>query len=158
MKYVIALLTLFSASAFGQELSNTPLNQSTLTSAPYNVYIQNERMGSGVQTQNTNGYTKAYYWGDGLYSVPRYLPGIGTAHMGWSRNISVKCVQQGSNVVCDGYTIQSQQEQNRGEWILFHPVIETTPKTEVINRYYQTTVIREQPIQPLPMLHKKIRQ
>ena len=158
MKRMALLLFGLAPLAAAQSINNTPIDQQALMAPPYNVYIKNERMGSGTQRQHTDGYTKAYYWGDGLYSVPRYLPGIGTAHMGWSRNISVKCVQQGSNVVCDGYTIQSQQEQNRGEWILFHPVIETTPKTEVINRYYQTTVIREQPIQPLPMLHKKIRQ
>lgn len=152
------LLFFFSTAAFAQtSLTNAPLEQDSVN-APYNVYIQDERMGSGVQTQNTKGYEKAWYWGDGLYSVPRYLPGFATAHMGWSRSISVPCKQEGSIIVCSGYTILSQQAQDRGEWILFHPVVEALTPVAPPQIIEKTVIVKEPCSGQLPDLNKKIRQ
>ncbi len=141
--------------AHAHELTNAPLEQQHLTDAPYNVYIDSATMGSGPQDKHVA--EKAWYWGNGLYSIARYIPGSGTAHMAWSRAIDVKCTESDGKVLCDSFTILSQQGQNRGEWILFHPIIDrpVPPVAPVVTVIHETT--NSCPC-TVPILKKHIRQ
>lgn len=125
------------------------------------VFIQNEQLGSGAPLPSvTVGSELASYWGDGLYYVPGYYPGYPTAGVMWPRMVEVPCTKnQDGSLSCHGYSILAQQAGNRGEFILFKPVIQqpvvaaapAAPVTIVVNSCCPKQ-------EPLPVLKKKIRQ
>ncbi len=121
------------------------------------VVINNEPLGDGPPSHTmTVGTTKAYYWGDGLYFVPGYMPGWPTAATMWPRVVTVKCVKETDGTIhCDGYEIRDQQIQHRGEYILFRPIIVDPPKPPVVVTACPPPM---KPIDPLQLLDKSIRQ
>lgn len=88
------------------------------------VFIQNVQMGTGVPTPSVAiGSEKASYWGDGLYYVPGYYPGYPTAQVLWPRMVEVPCTKNpNGSILCQGFSILSQQVGYRGDFILFKPV------------------------------------
>lgn len=124
------------------------------------VFIKNEQMGSGAPAvQVTMGSSIAQYWGDGLYFIPGYYPGYPTAAVMWPRVIEVPCVKNDDgSLSCQGYEIYSQQAGNRGEFILFKPVIQAPakPVAPTIVEIHNKCGCCEQ--KPLPVIKKKIRQ
>lgn len=148
MKTALLLLSFLAGTVSAQELANTvPANSSFQSGIP--VYVDGGWYGNGP------GVQQAVRVGPGnLYWVPGYLPGFPSAHVYSPRVVNVPCKSISGGILCSGFSIHSQQVGNRGEFILFRPVIEKQVQQKVL--VYKTTVIETPP--PLPLLKKKIRQ
>lgn len=157
MKKLIGLVLslFFAASAWAQTVP-----AGSYDNAPA-VFIKNEQLGSGGPLPSvTVGSEQAIYWGDGMYYVPGYYPGYPTAGVMWPRMVEVPCTKnQDGSLSCHGYSVLAQQAGNRGEFILFKPVIQkpvvaaapVAPVTIVVNSCCPEH-------KSLPVLKKKIRQ
>jgi hypothetical protein len=161
MKHFILFLgfLLFSSHAFA-DVPTTAINGSGSEQSPYGVVtFENMQMGTGQPSNNTSGSTIGMYWGNGLFFVPGYLPGYPTAGVLWVRVINVNCQKVVGGLSCDGSALHSQQINNRGEYILYRPVIKNTPVV-VKTVIEKTTVIKEDSCKcnSLPLVTKKIRE
>ena len=172
MKVLIVAISLFCTTAWAQTppivygKGATPQAQPGI-SAQYDnapaVFIQNEQMGSGAPfARVTEGSELARYWGDGLYYVPGYYPGFPTAATLWPRMVEVPCIKNADgSLSCHGYSVLAQQAGNRGEFILFKPVIEQPAAPVVQTQSPPVTIIVQSCCpkkEPLPLIKKKIRQ
>jgi len=154
---------LFNVHAFADVIKSS-VPYSGDEKSPYGIVtFENVPMGTGQPSNKTLGSTIGMYWGNGLFFVPGYLPGYPTAGVLWDRVIDVNCKKVVGGLYCDGSTLHNQQVGNRGEYILYRPVIQDTPVTVVEK---QTSVI-EKPIiikenscscKQLPLVTKKIRE
>lgn len=86
---------------------------------PATIQVKRVPLGSGVPSSGyTSGYDTAVAVGDGLYSVPGYLPYSPTGMTIYPRVITVACRAIGT-WVCDGYSVTP--DLGRGEYILIKP-------------------------------------
>lgn len=120
MKRSLFLLLFISAAALADEpaLSNGGMPPGY----PATIKVQRVPYGSGVPSPGlTEGYDTAVAVGDGLYSVPGYLPYEPSGLTLYPRVVQVPCQKQGAAWVCAGYSITPAL--GRGEYLMIQPML-----------------------------------
>jgi hypothetical protein len=162
MKKIIAFFAFlfFNSYAFA-DVGTSSVPYGAVNQSPYGIVtFKNIPMGTGQPSDKTFGSTIGMYWGNGLFFVPGYLPGYPTAAVLWDRVIDVNCKKVVGGLSCDGSALHDQQVANRGEYILYRPVIQNPPVKVIEKPIEKTIIIKDNSCscKPLPLVTKKIRE
>jgi outer membrane protein OmpA-like peptidoglycan-associated protein len=123
MKKLLPLLLLVCASAvMAQATDLKALNDQT--GLVQGFKIRNVPLGSGVPSlqQGNVSFETANSLGNGMYTVPGFLPYYPTAATIWPRVVQVRCSADG---MCDGYSITPAL--GRGEYLYVQPIVVPAP-------------------------------
>ena len=117
MRRILLALSLVAGAAHAQTVVS---NGAMPPDFPASIQVARVPMGSGVpQPGKAAGFSTAVPVGDGLYSVPGYLPGPVGAYEVAPRVVDVECVPVSGAWYCQGYHIDGVLQ--RGETIYVRP-------------------------------------
>jgi hypothetical protein len=114
------LLGVFLAASAAAQAQETLSNGGMPANFPATIQVARVPLGSGVPSPGrSTGFSAAVSVGDGLYTVPGYLPGGASAANIAPRVVDVACVPSMGAWYCQGYHIDGVLQ--RGENIYIRP-------------------------------------
>jgi hypothetical protein len=104
MRSILLIAALVASSAASAQ--EAPSNGGMPDNFPATILVARVPYGSGIPSPGRSvGYSTAVPVGDGLYSVPGYLPGDESAASIPPRVVDVKCTPLAGTWYCEGYHI-----------------------------------------------------